>query len=88
MVIKKIKESASSHLQRIKTTTHSFKQEFKKQIVLAITAAFAFLIALVWRDYIISIIKTDQASLLSAIIVTAISVIGLMIVSKWASTEQ
>ncbi len=88
MPTKKLKQAATGHVEKIKSTTHNFKEEFKKQTVIAITAAFAFLIALVWRDYIMSIIKTDEATLVSTIIVTLICVIGLVIISKWSSTEE
>lgn len=73
---------------KLKSSTHTFKEEFKKQTVIAITAAFAFLIALIWRDYIMTIIKTDNPTLFSAIFITAICVIGLVIISKWSSTEK
>ncbi len=88
MPTKKLKQAATGHVEKIRSKTHTFKEEFKNQTVIAITAAFAFLIALVWRDYIMSLIKTDKATLFSAITVTLICVIGLVIISKWSSTEE
>ena len=98
MVIKRVKDNIKQLTEKqtrdllekaleIKT---SFRAEFKKQTVLAITAAFGFLIALVWRDYLMSIVKTESLTFLSVVIITAACVFGLVIVSKWASndTEQ
>ncbi len=85
MVIKRIKRVTAPHFERIKTTTSTFKQEFKNQTVIAITAAFGFLIALVWRDWITSLIKSDKVTLFSTVFVTAVCVLGLVIISKWAS---
>ncbi|MDO8467413.1 MAG: DUF5654 family protein [Nanoarchaeota archaeon] len=88
MVMKKIKRVTAPHFERIKTTTSTFKQEFKNQTVIAITAAFGFLIALVWRDWITSIIKTDKVSFFSAVFITTVCVLGLMLISKWASNPE
>tara|TARA_Y100000310_G_C20617926_1_gene781658 strand:- start:100 stop:429 length:330 start_codon:yes stop_codon:yes gene_type:complete len=73
-----------------------FKKEFKKHTVTAITAAFAFLIALSWRAPIQSSVsnlierlglvgKEIYIEYLSAISITIIAVLGIMWVSKWSS---
>lgn len=73
-----------------------FKQEMRKSIVTAVTAAFGFLVALVWRDVIVKIVNSNLARLglsqetvsmqvYAAIIITAISAIGVMALSHWAS---
>lgn len=75
-----------------------FKKEFKKQIVIAILAAFGFLIALSWRDfisefvnYIILYFKLEGSlsfyKLITALLITFISVIGIMIISKFNVKE-
>ena len=75
-------------VEKLSMMHSTFSNEFKKQTILAISAAFGFLIALVWRDYLMSIIKTEQLTLLSVVIITAMCVLGLIIISKWAVTEN
>jgi len=77
-----------------------FHKEFRKQIITGITAAFAFLIALSWREPIAE--SVDQLiegfginpaagtiyKFVSAIIVTLISALVLVLLSKWAMTQE
>jgi len=76
-----------------------FNKEFREQIAVAITAAFAFLIALSWREPIqISVdklvvdlgLKGGEIYLqfLSALVITLIGVLILMLVSKWKIEEE
>jgi len=69
------------------------KNETKKHVGTAIAAAFAFLIALAWRDAISEIINlliaslnlTSQAyvfQIISALLITVISVIGILVTAK------
>ncbi|MFH1711084.1 MAG: DUF5654 family protein [Nanoarchaeota archaeon] len=85
--------------ERAKNSARAFKKEFKKQTLTAITAAFAFLIALTWRapiqksvDKLISSLGlTGQAmyyEYLAAIIITVIGVIALILISKWAVEKK
>jgi hypothetical protein len=75
--------------------TKKLKSETKKAVVGAIMAAFGFLIALVWRDFIqelinkiiISLNIPDSAAyynLASALLVTIICVAGIMLAGKYA----
>ncbi len=86
-------------LEKGKVAGRNFKREFKKQIITAITAAFAFLVALSWREPISDLVNKIiiEAGLkrsvvyfkfLSALIVTLIAVFALMIISKWGSKES
>ena len=70
-----------------------FKQEFKRQIRLAVTAAIGFIIAFTWREAIItwfnsfvsmvSNIPADQIPpSLSAITMTILGVIAIVVSSK------
>ena len=88
MVIKKIKKQASI-----------LRKEARKQTIAAITAAFAFIIALVWRDAIRKIIDASVAKLglpetayvheiIVAIILTIICVVGIMLVSKFGEVKK
>ena len=66
----------------------SLKNEFRKSTSTAIVAAFGFLIALAWRDLIaewvgkISAYSPLQGQLISTLVITAVSVIGILIVTK------
>lgn len=81
------------------SSTKAFREEFKKQTVIAITAAFAFLIALSWRspiqnsvDKIVSRLGLSEQIIyyeyLTAVIITILAVLALMIISKWASEKK
>ena len=93
MVLKRVKESIKNLtekqtkdlLEKALELKTSFRSEFKKQTVLAITAALGFLIALVWRDYLMSIIKTENLNFIAIVGITAVCVLGLVIIAKWAS---
>jgi len=84
--------------QRLKRKAGTFKKEFKNQLVIAILAAFGFLIALGWRDFIsefvnkiaLSLNVTDQLylyKLFSAITITIIAVLGILVISKFKSED-
>ncbi len=71
-----------------------FKEEFKKQVVVAVSAALGFLIALSWRtpiqnsiDNLIELLGLKGSAIylefFSAILITLIAVLGLMWISKW-----
>jgi hypothetical protein len=85
--------------ERAKSSAKAFKSEFKKQTLTAITAAFAFLIALTWRTpiqksvdkIVISLGLSGQAvyyEYLAAVIITILGVIALILISKWASEKK
>lgn len=79
--------------EKAKASTTKFQREFRKSLVTAITAAFGFLIALVWKDVIteyvnvVTKISPFQGQLISAMIVTLIGVIGILIISKLGVEE-
>ncbi len=89
--MKKSKELTRKQKLKLKTKESAlkFKRELKKSTTTAIVAAFGFLIALTWRDVISEgITKISQASpvqnsLISALIITVISVLGILIVSRF-----
>jgi len=80
--------------EKAKKGIHTFKKEFKKEMNTAILAAFGFLIALVWKDVITSIVNniTQEAhvssAVVSALIVTIICVLGIMLVSRILKNEE
>tara|TARA_Y100000310_G_C20121567_1_gene551705 strand:+ start:245 stop:574 length:330 start_codon:yes stop_codon:yes gene_type:complete len=82
--------------ERTKNSALRFKKEFKRHTVTAITAAFGFLVALSWRTPIQNSVNQAIISLglvgkeiyveyISALAITIIAVIAIMIVSKWSS---
>ncbi len=70
-----------------------FKLELKKSLETAIIAAFGFLIALVWKDVIIEYVDTIisispiKGKIITALIVTIISVIGIFFTTKFFSKK-
>lgn len=95
-VDKEVKKQLSKHLFE---KTYFLGSEFKKHTSTAIIAAFGFIIALVWRDLIVKFVQENLSSaaldkypyldlLITAIVVTAISVLGIALVSRWARAQQ
>ena len=93
--IEKAKIKEKKELSRIK----KFRLEFKTQLKIALMAAFGFLIALSWRDFISEAINYLIESLrlsgdlyiyklFSAIVITLIAVISIMIVSRLNSEKK
>jgi undecaprenyl pyrophosphate phosphatase UppP len=76
--------------------------EVKINIATAIAAAFGFVIALLWRDIIIGLLKLGGlwqdggfddmtgaiVGIVVAIIITVICVFGIMYISKWGGLEK
>ncbi len=96
--MKEIKEKAKIHAQRAKerakASAKKFNNELKKAINTAIIAAFGFLIALAWRDLIqkgIEELVKDNAlhsQLISTLIITIVSVLGILIVTRIFSEKK
>jgi len=70
------------------------RSKFKQQSAIAIIAAFSFLMALVWRDFIVKLVQENikinaltqypyLAELYTAIIVTIIAILGITIIDQW-----
>ncbi len=75
----------------VKNSSKEYIHSVKKETTAAILTAFAFLIALAWRDaisefinYITSHMKI-QGSLVTALFVTLISVVGILVIKKYFS---
>lgn len=86
-------------MKKIKEATLEFKKRVRKDIGTAILAAFAFIIALVWRDAIqesvnkmINFLGLAESmyfyKIIVAIVVTIVCVIGLMFFSKWIGESK
>ncbi len=96
--IKEQKQETKSVKSNARQAIKTIKSETKKQIIVAFTAAFGFLIALVWRDviksYVDRIISQLTVSgpeslimLYTAIITTILAVIGIILINKWSSRQ-
>jgi len=95
MVIKR--EHIDKAKEKVKMHSHALKSEFRKQTSTAIMAAFGLIIALAWKDVITSLVGmlkiggtgTGALSLtITASILTLISVLGILLVSKWAKAGE
>jgi hypothetical protein len=89
-VNKEVKEKINLYEKAIKPV-HVFKQEFKQQTGTAIITAFSLLIALAWKDVITEFVKKinfAQGLIYSAIVVTIICVVGIIIVNFWAKPKE
>lgn len=76
--------------------------DVKINIATAIAAAFGFVIALIWKDIIIGLMKlaglwveggpTDAMSaviaIIGAVIITVVCVFGIMYISKWGGIQK
>lgn len=77
-----------------KDRIREFRYELKKALSTAILAAFGFLMALVWRDVIVEWVELIsqqspvQGKLISALVVTLISVLGIMFFTKILSGNK
>ena len=90
------------HIQLYRTTKSSafaFKEELKKHTATAITAAFAFLIALSWRNPIQKFVENlieifnlkggeIYMEFMAAIMITLIAVLAIMLISRWTSKSD
>jgi len=80
--------------EKAKNSVNEFRREFKKEMNTAIMAAFGFLIALVWKDVVTEFVDNIsqrspfQGTLISAIIITIICVLGIMILSRILKNEE
>jgi len=85
--------------ERAKRHGSKFNKEFKTQLVVAVSAALGFLMAFSWREPITDLVKLIAArfgasenmffyNVISAVILTIVAVLALMLISKWASEKE
>lgn len=85
---KRARELSKKMHKEAKTGFKQFKREFKKEMNTAVMAAFGFLIALVWKDVITNFVENlserspFKGALVSALMVTVICVLGIMLFSR------
>jgi hypothetical protein len=84
-----IKEINKKLHDNVVSKAATLSSEFKKQTSTAIMAAFGLIIALSWKDVITDAVNkvnffNNYGLLASAIVLTLISVLGILLVSNWA----
>ena len=87
-----VKEINKKLAAKVKSHAHGLRDEFKKQTSTAIMAAFGLIIALSWKDVITDAISNLEfvkgyGLLMSAVILTIVSVVGILVISRWAKEE-
>jgi len=91
--IEKLKTDKKELQKQIKARSKSYVHEFRKAVGAAIISAFAFLIALAWRDVIIEFaesmtsLSNVQSNLITAFFVTIVSVVGIMFITKYVAVK-
>ena len=86
--IKRLKEKLAVSRKNVVASRNKFQRELKKSVNTAIIAAFSFLIALAWKDVIteyvekISEVSPVKGKLISALIITLVSVMGMLIATR------
>lgn len=80
--------------EKARIDAKTFKAKFKKELNTAILAAFGLLIALVWKDVITNFVNSISekspfhGALISAIGVTVICVLGIMLSSRLLEEKE
>lgn len=75
-------------IEKAKESARKFNLEIRKSIGTAVIAAFGLLIALAWKDVITEFVKDIlglspvQNLLINALVITVISVIAIMLITK------
>lgn len=81
------------------TKVAAFEKQVKRNAATAILAAFAFVMALVWRDAIQSVVSdllaylnvaeiTSKYNILTALLTTIICVLGIIYFSRWSEKKK
>jgi hypothetical protein len=77
-------------------------KEIKSTIAVSIAAAFGFIIALIWKDIIVGLMKLAGLwqeggptnwegaiiAIVVALIITVVSVLGIIFISKWGGVVK
>ncbi len=88
-----VKEINKKLHEKVVSKASVLGQEFKKQTSTAIMAAFGLIIALSWKDVITDFVNkvnflNGYGLLASAVVLTLISVLGILLISKWAKSGE
>jgi len=97
--LRRSKAMTTATAKRGLRTTVFIGHKFRDHASTAMIAAFSFLIALAWKDFIIKLVRDNTkisllekypyiAELYTAVIITIIAIIGIILVSKWVKKEE
>jgi hypothetical protein len=92
--IKKLKKDNRDMKKILKEHSKKYVIETRKAIATALLAAFAFLMALSWRGVVSEWVETAKnlsplhGNLIEAGIVTVISVLGILLVSRFIAINE
>ena len=97
--LRKSKAMTTATAKRGLRTTVFIGSKFRDHASTAMIAAFSFLIALAWKDFIIKLVRDNTkisllekypyiAELYTAVIITILAIIGIIFVSKWAKKPE
>jgi len=97
--LRKSKAMTTATAKRGLRTTVFIGHKFRDHASTAMIAAFSFLIALAWKDFIVKLVRDNTkisllekypyiAELYTAIIITILAIIGIIFVSKWVKEEE
>jgi len=98
-LLRKSKAMTAATAKRGLRTTVFIGHKFRDHASTAMIAAFSFLIALAWKDFIVKLVRDNTkisllekypyiAEFYTAIIITIIAIIGIILVSKWVKKEE
>lgn len=92
---KQIQKTLKKIFEKTVNSASEFREEFEKQVVIAVTSAFGFLVALFWKEPITELVNNILKNLpqstqitfkfISAIIVTTIATFVLILLAKMRS---
>jgi len=93
------KKEQKSRLSKLKETAKELQRETRTRIITAITAGFAFVMALTWNDAIKGLVQTLIQSIgidgtgyiyqiIAALITSFIAIIAIIILSKWSEKKH
>lgn len=90
----RLKQEARELKKKMINYGKGYKREFKKALLTAVVAAFGFLVALEWREVLKEgvgiLINASEIknNFVSALIVTIVAVIGLMVITRILSPKK
>jgi hypothetical protein len=92
------KEYKRIFFEKTRKSVGAIRLEFRRQTSMATTGAFGFLIGLSWRDPIQTVVDSIISRFgfgqqliyrfLSAIVITVISVLALILIARWAAEPK
>jgi hypothetical protein len=98
--IKKLKEQLKTEAhEKVISRASALRSEYKKQVSTAIITAFGLVIALAWKDVVTALLPSITtpyllekypliASLYTALVITGIAVIGILLISNWSKPKE